>query len=143
MVNHCCSEMTFKLHIQPLHGKNTSSERTASEDEWKRASYAAVLPGDGMSGLWEAAAELSILLSLEVREPGRYLPGCTLPVDFQLPLLLHVAACASGIWERNIPPIKTSGGLHILLWPLPFFLFPDFFLLFLPNLGDEKTLLCS
>lgn len=95
-------------------------------------------------GLWEAAAEPSILLSLE---PGalwaweassRLYPAHGL----QLLLLLHVAACTSGIWERNIPTIiKTSGGLHILLWSLPFFFFLPFSSCIYPILGTKNP--CS
>lgn len=91
-------------------------------------------------GLWEAAAGLSILRSLE---PGAlwaweasaqpYTAQGGEQWVFQLPLLIRMAALASGTWEWDMPTIiETSRGLHILLWPLPFS--PCFY----PILGTKK-----
>lgn len=127
MVNHRCSKETFKLHIQPLRGKNKSSKRT---DE-KRALCADAVP-DGVSKAVGGSGRTQHPLLPGARgfgSLGGHLPACgSEHWDFQLPLVIHVAALASGTWKWDIPTVfrtsevcTYSSAPHILF----FFFFPS------------------
>lgn len=76
-------------------------------------------------------------------KPGRHLPACGRELwDFQLPLLIRMAALASGTWKWDIPAIietsevcTYSSGPYIIFFPFSFL----FSSLFQSNFGDKNT----
>lgn len=130
MANHHCSKETFKLHLQPLRGKNKSSKRT----EGKRALCADAVP-DGVSKAVGGSGRTQHPLLPGARgfaSLGGHLPACgSEHWDFQLPSVIHVAALASGTWKWDIPTVfrtsevcTYSSAPHILFFFFPFLFSP-------------------
>lgn len=134
-VNHLCSKETFKLHIQPLRGKNTSSKRR----DGKRALCADAVP-DGVSRAAGGSGRAQHPLLPGARGFAS-LGGICLPVEVNTGIS---SSPLSSIWLHL--QVALGNGTFLLLSRLqrsahtllaPAFFFLPFFLRFNQILGTK------